>query len=139
MSEIPEHLLRRSAEAKAKALGVPVEQVIAEMKGEVSPAPAASETPAASTAGGDAEASVEPLPGEAAPAESAPAESPAAESTAAESTAAPAVAVAEAAPQRQCPQSQCPLQTAAELQPRFRPGRSPTRKRSPKACVLSAC
>ena len=37
MSEIPESLLRRSAEAKAKALGVPVEQVLAEMKGEGPP------------------------------------------------------------------------------------------------------
>ncbi|HUO46352.1 MAG TPA: hypothetical protein VM470_05935 [Acidimicrobiia bacterium] len=35
MAEIPESLLRRSAEAKAKALGRPVEQVLAEMKGEV--------------------------------------------------------------------------------------------------------
>jgi len=35
--EIPESLLRRSAEAKAKALGVPVEQVLAEMKGEGPP------------------------------------------------------------------------------------------------------
>ena len=34
MVDIPESLLRRSAEAKAKALGVPVEQVLAEMKGE---------------------------------------------------------------------------------------------------------
>ena len=34
MTEIPESLLRRSAEAKAKALGLPVEQVLAEMKGE---------------------------------------------------------------------------------------------------------
>ena len=37
MAEIPESLLRRSAEAKAKALGLPVEQVLAEMKGEVPP------------------------------------------------------------------------------------------------------
>ena len=37
MTEIPESLLRRSAEAKAKALGVPVEQVLAEMKGEGPP------------------------------------------------------------------------------------------------------
>ncbi len=37
MPEIPEHLLRRSAEAKATALGVPVEQVLAEMKGEGPP------------------------------------------------------------------------------------------------------
>ncbi len=37
MVEIPEDLLLRSAEAKAKALGVPVEQVLAEMKGEGPP------------------------------------------------------------------------------------------------------
>lgn len=37
MAEIPESLLRRSAEAKAKALGVPVEEVLAEMKGEGPP------------------------------------------------------------------------------------------------------
>lgn len=34
MPQIPEELLRRSAEAKAKALGLPVEQVLAEMRGE---------------------------------------------------------------------------------------------------------
>ena len=39
MTEIPEDLLRRSAEAKAKALGLPVEQVLAEMKGEAPPTP----------------------------------------------------------------------------------------------------
>ncbi len=37
MADIPESLLRRSAEAKAKALGVPVEQVLAEMRGEAPP------------------------------------------------------------------------------------------------------
>jgi hypothetical protein len=37
VADIPESLLRRSAEAKAKALGVPVEQVLAEMKGEGPP------------------------------------------------------------------------------------------------------
>ena len=46
MAEIPEHLLRRSAEAKAKALGVPVEQVLAEMLGEAAPAPASEAAPA---------------------------------------------------------------------------------------------
>ncbi|MDE0437602.1 MAG: hypothetical protein OXJ36_04300 [bacterium] len=45
MVEIPEHLLRRSAEAKAKALGVPVEQVLAEMRDET--AAQAAEVPAA--------------------------------------------------------------------------------------------
>jgi hypothetical protein len=49
MVEIPEDLLRRSAEAKAKALGVPVEQVLAEMKGEGPPVevPQAVSDPAA--------------------------------------------------------------------------------------------
>jgi hypothetical protein len=37
MTEIPESLLRRSAEAKAKALGIPVEQVLAEMRGDAPP------------------------------------------------------------------------------------------------------
>ena len=49
MSEIPESLLRRSAEAKAKALGIPVEQVLAEMRGEApatpSPEPVVSPEP----------------------------------------------------------------------------------------------
>lgn len=39
MVEIPEHLLRRSAEAKARALGVPMEQVLAEMRGEMPATP----------------------------------------------------------------------------------------------------
>ena len=47
MTEIPESLLRRSAEAKAKALGLPVEQVLAEMKGEAPPTPPPSAEPAA--------------------------------------------------------------------------------------------
>ncbi len=46
MVDIPEDLLRRSAEAKAKALGVPVEQVLAEMKGEGPPVePPSGEAP----------------------------------------------------------------------------------------------
>jgi hypothetical protein len=48
MAEIPESLLRRSAEAKAKALGLPVEQVLAEMKGEAPPATAPPEAPPSS-------------------------------------------------------------------------------------------
>ena len=46
MVEIPESLLRRSAEARAKALGVPVEQVLAEMKGEGPPVEVAQPEPA---------------------------------------------------------------------------------------------
>ena len=37
MVDIPEHLLQRSAEARAKALGISVEQALAEMKGESDP------------------------------------------------------------------------------------------------------
>ena len=37
MVDIPEHLLLRSAEARAKALGISVEQALAEMKGESAP------------------------------------------------------------------------------------------------------
>ncbi len=63
MPEIPEHLLRRSAEAKAKALGVPVEQVLAEMRGEAPPEPPpttveqlpAEEVPEAAAPGEEAE------------------------------------------------------------------------------------
>ena len=61
MVEIPEDLLRRSAEAKAKALGLPVEQVLAEMKGEAPPS-----TP---HQGEDAPAAPKPQPGAAARAE----------------------------------------------------------------------
>jgi hypothetical protein len=46
MAEIPESLLRRSAEAKAKALGVPVEDVLAEMKGEGPPVVVPHDEPA---------------------------------------------------------------------------------------------
>ena len=45
MAELPEHLLRRSAEAKAKALGISVEEAMAQLKGEAPPTPAP--TPAA--------------------------------------------------------------------------------------------
>ena len=37
MVDIPEHLLQRSAEARAKALGISVEQAMAEMKGQSDP------------------------------------------------------------------------------------------------------
>ena len=50
MAEIPEHLLRRSAEAKAKALGVPVEQLMTEFLGEAAPAAATAAEPVASPA-----------------------------------------------------------------------------------------
>ena len=88
MVDIPEHLLLRSAEARAKALGISVEQALAEMKGESEPtvvskdpdvkvideAPAAEEAPApAPTAEAPA-----PAPAAEAPAPAAEAPAPAA-------------------------------------------------------------
>lgn len=85
MSDIPEHLLRRSAEAKAKALGIPVEQVLAEMTGEApTTAMDAGEQPAVETV-------------QAAP-ETAPDTSPAAEAAPVTEAAASAAAVAAATP-----------------------------------------
>ncbi|HSM02223.1 MAG TPA: menaquinol-cytochrome c reductase cytochrome b subunit [Acidimicrobiia bacterium] len=49
MADIPEHLLRRSAQAKAKATGVPFEQVYAEMTGGEAPAAPAQAAAAAPT------------------------------------------------------------------------------------------
>src|SRR6056300_1148751 len=43
MVDIPEHLLLRSAEARAKALGISVEKALAEMKGESTPTVVAEE------------------------------------------------------------------------------------------------
>lgn len=52
MPDIPEDLLRRSAEAKAKALGLPLEQVLAEMRGETPP----------DVGGGEPAEAAEPVP-----------------------------------------------------------------------------
>jgi quinol---cytochrome c reductase cytochrome c subunit, bacillus type len=52
VAEVPEHILRRSAEARAKAEGRDVDEVLAEMKGEAPPveSEAAAEPPAAAAA-----------------------------------------------------------------------------------------
>jgi quinol-cytochrome oxidoreductase complex cytochrome b subunit len=50
MANVPEHLLRRSAEAKAKSLGVPFEQVWAEMTGGAAPIAAGGAAAPAATA-----------------------------------------------------------------------------------------
>jgi len=64
VADIPEHLLRRSAEAKAKALGIPVEQVMAEMLGESAPAavPTAATPPEAAIAAPPAPAAATAAP-----------------------------------------------------------------------------
>ncbi len=69
MAEIPESLLRRSAEAKAKALGLPVEQVLAEMKGEAPPPQSTSPEPEAPEPATLEEAVEEVPPASAAPVE----------------------------------------------------------------------
>ncbi|CAN5302593.1 MAG: menaquinol-cytochrome c reductase cytochrome b subunit [Acidimicrobiia bacterium] len=61
MAEIPEHILRRSAEARAKAEGRSVEEVLAELKGGApaaapAPAPAAAKAPTAEGTAAEAEA-----------------------------------------------------------------------------------
>ena len=84
MVDIPEHLLLRSAEARAKALGISVEQALAEMKGESeptvvskdpdvkvideAPAPAAEEAPAPAAEEAPAPAAEAPAPAAEAPA-----------------------------------------------------------------------
>ncbi len=100
MVDIPEHLLIRSAEARAKALGISVEQALAEMRGETEPTVVAKEpevkvideTPA------PAPAAETPAP---APETPAPAPAPAAETPApapAAETPAPAPAAETPAP-----------------------------------------
>ncbi len=75
MADIPESLLRRSAEAKAKALGVPVEQILAEMRGEAPPSPPPAPSAPAAPAAAAPEPKAAPEP-EAAPAAVAVAERP---------------------------------------------------------------
>ncbi len=50
MAQLPDNLLKRAAEARAKAEGRPVDEVLAEMKGEPAPAAAAPAQPAAAAA-----------------------------------------------------------------------------------------
>ncbi len=100
MVDIPEDLLRRSAEAKAKALGVPVEEVLAEMKGEGPPVEVPLPDPATEPQPGEGELVSDPAPSsepelsadESATPSALAEESPAAVATAEESPAQPAVA-----------------------------------------------
>ena len=100
MVDIPEHLLIRSAEARAKALGISVEQALAEMKGETEPTVVAKEpevkvideTPAPETPAAETPAPETPAPAPETPA----AETPAAEApAAAPETPAPAASKAD--------------------------------------------
>ena len=101
MVDIPEHLLIRSAEARAKALGISVEQALAEMRGETEPTVVAKEpevkvidetpAPAPET---PAPAAETPAPAAETPAPAPETPAPAAETPAAE-TPAPAASKAD--------------------------------------------
>ena len=95
MVDIPEHLLVRSAEARAKALGISVEQALAEMKGESEPTVVAKEPEVKVI--DEASSPAEEAPAEEAPAEEAP-EAPAAEAPAPEAPAPEAPAPEAPAP-----------------------------------------
>jgi hypothetical protein len=109
MVDIPEHLLLRSAEARAKALGITVEQALAEMKGESSPTvvddvPEVIEVELSAPPKTEAPAPVETPAAEEVKAETpAPVETPAAEEVKAE-TPAPAPAKAPAAAKTDAPE-----------------------------------
>ena len=115
MVDIPEHLLQRSAEARAKALGISVEQALAEMKGESDPTVISKEpevktidetpAPAAET---PAPAAETPAPAAETPAPAAETPAPAAETPApAAETPAPAVK-AEEKPAAKAPAADTP-------------------------------
>ena len=109
MVDIPEHLLLRSAEARAKALGITVEQALAEMKGESSPTvvddePEVIEVELSAPPKAETPAPVETPAAEEVKAETpAPVETPAAEEVKAE-TPAPAPAKAPAAAKTDTPE-----------------------------------
>ncbi len=96
MAELPEHLLIRSAEARAKALGLPVEQVLAKMKGEAPPS--------------------DPPPAEEAPPSEAPAEEPAEEAADAPQAAMESAPEAESVA-GETPVAETPAPSAAAVEP----------------------
>ena len=93
MVDIPEHLLLRSAEARAKALGISVEQALAEMKGESEPT-VVSKDPDVKVIDEAPAAEEAPAPAAEAPAPAAEAPTPAAEEAPAPAAEAPAPAAA---------------------------------------------
>lgn len=99
MSEIPEHLLRRSAEAKAKALGISVEEALAALQGKAPmPEPSASEPATEASEPAAPEPTARPVTP---PAPEPSASQPAAEAPAPEPAAAAAVTEAPATPAAQ--------------------------------------
>ena len=135
MADIPESLLRRSAEAKAKALGVPVEQVLAEMKGEAPPSPPPS-APEAEVP--NLTADPEPVASEAA---AEPAGEPESEAESQPEPAAeePASSTAQPAAAEQVEEPAAAVATATEEPPTEEPpGNGSNGNGSRKAAVVSA-
>ena len=81
MVDIPEHLLQRSAEARAKALGISIEQALAEMKGESDPTVVSKEPEVKIIEEAPASAAETPAPAAETPASAAETPAPAAEVT----------------------------------------------------------
>jgi len=123
MTEIPESLLRRSAEAKAKALGLPVEQVLAEMKGEAPPTPPPAPEPEPEKA---PEESVEEVP----PAGGTPAEEPVVDVT---SEAVVAPEAPKEAPAEEPPADPVPDEAAVEASEEPEPETQPAAPESEEA------
>ena len=108
MVDIPEHLLQRSAEARAKALGISVEQALAEMKGESDPTVISKEPEVKTIDETPAPAAETPAPAAETPAPAAETPAPAAETPApAAETPAPAVK-AEEKPAAKAPKTDTP-------------------------------
>ena len=108
MVDIPEHLLQRSAEARAKALGISVEQALAEMKGESDPTVISKEPEVKNIDETPAPAAETPAPAAETPAPAAETPAPAAETPApAAETPAPAVK-AEEKPAAKAPEPDTP-------------------------------
>ena len=101
MVDIPEHLLQRSAEARAKALGISIEQALAEMKGESDPTVISKEPEVKTIDETPAPAAETPAPAAETPAPAAETPAPAAE------TPAPAVK-AEEKPAAKAPKADTP-------------------------------
>ena len=111
MVDIPEHLLQRSAEARAKALGISVEQALAEMKGESDPTVISKEPEVKTIDETPAPAAETPAPAAETPAPAAETPAPAAETPApAAETPAPAVKAvkAEEKPAAKAPEPDTP-------------------------------
>ena len=110
MVDIPEHLLQRSAEARAKALGISVEQALAEMKGESDPTVISKEPEVKTIDETPAPAAETPAPAAETPAPAAETPAPSAETPApsAETPAPAASAETEEKPAAKAPAADTP-------------------------------